>query len=556
MLGATFPALSTRSHALVALLFFAASAAFTVWRNTQVGVLIDIAYPLNTATRIAAGDVPYVDFPLAHAPLHFLFQAALIKIVGPSFAVQIAYAAIFSGIATALTYWIAGRLLDGVVPRPRLLAALLSLPLVPLGVYSIYPHPFYDPDACLAVLAALAAILAARADPTPRRWILVGALLTIPVLIKQNIGGAFLVLSVSALAVEALFRPAARPGLRWGIAGLAAALGIEVLAIQVVIGVDHFLRWTLSYAMEGRGLSLERIAAFADPRIVWLAPLLVAPALASRLVRPRVRAAAYVALLCLPAAATLLYSVILAVPELFPPVLLAASAVAIVRMMRAGPSFETALPIVLLGTTLGALMSQGLAGSTFGIFPLLVLAVASLVREVGRSLPAGSIVAAMTGAVLSVMLLVSGAAYTLSEDRLEFIDVRAAGPVMRSTYPTLAGLSARGPYLAELDEILRWTEANVPPEDPMAFLPGEDPVFYALSRRPRLPSVYFFDVANPVSFEEIVRSADEVGLRWVFVKERIQMTVAPPLNDAYAAALTRGATLFAEVGPYRVYRRP
>src|SRR5439155_819692 len=74
-----------RSLPLLSLLLFVASAAFTVWRNTQVAVLVDISYILNIATRIAAGDVPYAQFPLAQAPLTFLTQAVLIKVFGPHF---------------------------------------------------------------------------------------------------------------------------------------------------------------------------------------------------------------------------------------------------------------------------------------------------------------------------------------------------------------------------------------------------------------------------------------------------------------------------------------
>jgi hypothetical protein len=80
-------------------------------------------------------------------------------------------------------------------------------------------------------------------------------------------------------------------------------------------------------------------------------------------------------------------------------------------------------------------------------------------------------------------------------------------------------------------------------------------VFFALGRRPALPSVYFFDVANPYSPAELARFADEVGLRWVFVKDRLQLTEEPPLEQSLVAALTERATLFTRVGPYRVYRR-
>jgi len=149
----------------------------------------------------------------------------------------------------------------------------------------------------------------------------------------------------------------------------------------------------------------------------------------------------------------------------------------------------------------------------------------------------------------------SGAAYTLTNARLLFADVNAPGAVVQSAFPSLAGLSARGPYIGDLDAILFWMRDNVPAEDPFVFLPGEDPVFYALGRRPRLPSVYFFDVANPYSPAEIARFADQVGLRWVFVKDRLQLVDEPPLEQRLIVALTEHATLVAQVGPYRVYRR-
>src|SRR5437868_10924692 len=243
VIGAGRAALPGRSLPLLSVLLFVASAAFTVWRNTQVAVLVDISYILNIATRIAAGDVPYVQFPLAQAPLTFLTQAVLIKLFGPHFLVQIAYAAIAGGLATVLTYVIARRLVAGVVARPDALAAVLAIPLVALCFYAILPNPFYDPDGCLVILAAVAAILAANDRQTRTRWLVAGALISVPVFIKQNIGGAFLVLAVGALLVDALTRPAARAGLRWCLVGLAAALGFELLALQLVVGIDHYLAW-------------------------------------------------------------------------------------------------------------------------------------------------------------------------------------------------------------------------------------------------------------------------------------------------------------------------
>ena len=556
MFSAGRAALLGRSSVLVPALLFAVSAAFTFWRNTQVAVLVDISYVVNIATRIAAGDVPYAQFPLAQAPLAFLTQAVLIKAFGPHYVVQMAYATIVGGLATVVTYSIARRLIDGAVPHPTILAATLAIPLVPLGIYSIFPNPFYDPDTCFVVLAAIAAILAAIDRPSRTRWLLAGALIAVPVFVKQNIGGAFLVVALGVLVVEAVARPSARAGLRWCLVGFGVALGAELLALQLTVGIDHYLAWAWTFAMAGRGVALDRINAFWDPSLIWPGVLILALAVATRALSMRLRTPVFVGvlLIALVARASIPISFI-NVNALLPPVLVAASVLALVGTARDGVRFETLLPLVLAGTAMGALMANGLLGSTFGIFPLLVLAIATLVRDLGRFVEKPAQLAPMTGVVLAVLLASAGAAYTLTNARLLFADMNAPGPVVRSAFPSLAGLSARGPYIGDLDAILFWIRDNVPAEDPFVFLPGEDPAFYALGRRPRLPSVYFYDVANPYSPAEIARFADEVGLRWVFVKDRLQLVDEPPLEQSFIVALTEHATLVAQVGPYRVYRR-
>lgn len=556
MFGAGRAALLGRSSPLVPVLLFAASAAFTVWRNTQVAVLVDISYILNIGTRIAAGDIPYAQFPLAQAPLTFLIQAVLIKAFGPHFLVQIAYAAIVGGLATVLTYLIARRLVAGVVARPAGLAAVLAIPLVPLGIYAILPNPFYDPDGCIAILAAVTAILAASDRPTRTRWLLAGALITVPVFIKQNIGGAFLVLAVVALAADALTRPAARAGLRWCLVGLAVALGLELVALQLVVGIDHYIAWAWTFALAGRGVTLERINSFADPAMIWPGLLILGLAVATRFLATRLRAPVFWLVLC---AALLTRTSTVAsfidVNTLFPPLLVTASVFALVRAARDGAHIETTLPLVLTGTAAGTLMSLGLNGSTFGIFPLLTLAIAAIVRDLRRFVPETTRLAPVTGAVLALFLAASGAAYTLTNARLLFVDANAPGPVVHSAFPSLAGLSASGPYIGDLDAIIAWTRDNVPADDAMVFLPGEDPVFFALGRRPRMPSVYYYDVANPYSPEEVARFANDVGLRWVFVKDRLQLVEEPALEQRLIAALTERASPVAHVGAYRIYRR-
>src|SRR5204862_6706888 len=140
-------------------------------------------------------------------------------------------------------------------------------------------------------------------------------------------------------------------------------------------------------------------------------------------------------------------------------------------------------------TAAGTRMSRGINGSTFGCFPWLGLAIAAIVRDLKHFLPGTMRRALVTGAVLARFLTVSGAAYTLTNARLLFVDANAPGPVVRSEFPSLAGLSAPGPYIGDLDAILTSTRDNVPAEDATVCLPGEDPAFFALGGRPRMPCV-------------------------------------------------------------------
>ena len=80
-----------------------------------------------------------------------------------------------------LTWRIIHAVLRNTVTRARLVAFLLSLPLIPLGIYCVFPHPFYDPDCTFAIL--LGVFLLQQLDLKPssfRRALLAGIALVIP----------------------------------------------------------------------------------------------------------------------------------------------------------------------------------------------------------------------------------------------------------------------------------------------------------------------------------------------------------------------------------------
>src|ERR1035437_5535859 len=201
---------------LIAAALFLFSAAFTLYQNARVAVLWDLSYLLDTSFRISLGQLPYRDFPFAHAPLTFLLHALIIRIFGRVYLPHILCAALEAGLATLLTWRILLRVLpqEEFVPKRKevvlqqedavqkeevvilakpesqyllsvqptnrafLIATLLAAPLIFLGIYGVYPHPIYDSDCILAVLLAIT--LLQRANHSAPRNALAGATCVIP----------------------------------------------------------------------------------------------------------------------------------------------------------------------------------------------------------------------------------------------------------------------------------------------------------------------------------------------------------------------------------------
>src|ERR1700758_1114399 len=178
---------------MAAVLLFLATATVVIWQNSRLAVLWDLSYILENSYRISLGEVPYRDFPLAHAPLTFLIQAMLIKFTGRVFFHHVLYCAAVGGLATVLTWRILWNLLDGAVDSAWWMAFLLSVPVSVLGIYCIFPHPFYDPDCTFAILVCIFFLQGLdRKGLRPGRAFLTGMVLVVPLFAKQNTGLAFL----------------------------------------------------------------------------------------------------------------------------------------------------------------------------------------------------------------------------------------------------------------------------------------------------------------------------------------------------------------------------
>ena len=558
-----------------ALVLFFATAAMVVWQNLHVGVLWDLSYILENAQRIALGDRPYRDFPLPYAPLTFLIQAAIIKLSGRVFLHHVFYAAAMGGAATVLTWRILLNLLRDSVGSPRLIAFLLSVPLTVLGIYCVFPHPFYDSDCTFAILLCILLLQTLERTGFPAsRSFLTGAAMVVPLFVKQNAGLAFL--GSAGLALTALMGMAAwrrRPifGFAWVAAGAAVAIAAAAGLIQLTVGLSNYWRWTIEFAASRRTPSLAAMVTPYTNHLVWW--WIAAFAIGAALLRfnsqndrlrgdwlKRAIAAVSVLLTSAGFAWPVIYLFIDDNPSeraerllaLWPFILILSLAVALLGIRRKfGVSIM--LPFLVLATVQGAFLSQQVWGSTYAIWPLLVILVAGMIASLANKQCFFEIRALVL--VIAATMLTSGGFYAISHERLSYSNV-FDGDMTRSKLPALKGLSIRGPWIAQFEELVDFSEREIPREDGLLMIPGEDLFYYTTGRRPRFPVLMFDHTVNPYSPEEIVELSRAADIQWLVIKRELQLGEAPFKDqDRVVELLSHDFQQVATIDNYDIYRR-
>lgn len=519
---------------------FLATAGVVVWQNSRLGVLWDLSYILESAARISLGDMPYCDFPLPYAPLTFLLQAALMKLTGHVFFHHVMYCAVVGGAATVLTWRIVLNLLRGVLVAAPLAAGLLSAPMVVLGIYCIFPHPFYDSDCTFAILACILLLQQAERRGFPRlRAFLTGTALVLPLFIKQNVGLAFLVCAVAALLVLVVIARRcdhSAAGYAWTIAGTGAGLLAAVWIIHLTAGLTNYLHWTIQFAAARRLPMLADLAAIYQNRILWLwsAAFLIGAALLRKgNHNPRLARWA-IAFLSLPFVWVLVCRFVEEDATgraeqlllLWPFGLIACFIVAVWNARQAS-GVRLVLPFLLIGTIHGAFLSQQLWGSTYALWPLLVILIAITFTALAeRIAPPATWNAVPLSGVVAVCLMVSGGYYAWSHERLDYADL-SEGIMVHSTLPALRGLSVRGDWIPDFEELVGFSEREIPEDDGLLMIPGEDLFYFTTGRRPRFPVVMFDHTINPYSPEAILKLARSRNIGWLVVKRDLQLRADP-----------------------------
>ena len=563
---------------------FLATACVVLWQNAHVAVLWDTSYVLDSAVRFAQLQAPYRHFPFVHPPLTFLIQAAIIRFTGRVFFHHVLYAAVVGGLGTVLAWRLALASLRGRARAAWAVALLLAAPLAVLGIYSIIPIPEYDGDCAFWILVALWLLQRADAKRNIVSGLAAGVGICMPLFCKQNMGLPFLAAAIGAVLLVlalAVFRreqvPAESGSVRTLLSILAAAgatLFAAALVLHRTVGIRTYAYWTIRFAGERRLPSLDHmLAVFRDSSLLFALPCVAAALLLLRLAHGKDssgRASILIGAFALLAAPFLFALASLLIYDdadsrgdsllaLWPLLLLLAAVVAITNLLRLRrePSLRPLFPFIVLAAIGGTFMSQQLWGSTYAIWPLLALLVADLLAFLDRVTARSSSQALVPAlaALISITLFICGGFYIASEERLSYINLPDA-PVEHSAFPELAGMATPGQYLPEFDELLRYAAANIPQDDGLILIPGEDPFYFATGRVPRFPVLLFDPTTDPYSPVETAALARSQDIRWLIVKRDLQINVdTTPNRAATLQALMGEFTLAARLRGYDVYRR-
>lgn len=553
-----------------AVFLFLGTAGVVLWQNSRLAVLWDLSYILENSYRISLGDVPYRDFPFPYAPGTFLIQALLIKLTGRVFFHHVLYCAIVGGLGTILTWQILLHILRGAMPASRLVAFLLAAPLTVLGIYCVFPHPFYDPDCTFVILCCILLLLQLESESFPPLLaFLTGIALTVPLFVKQNTGLAFLAAAAAAFVIlmaQEAWRRQRASGHAWVLAGIGTGLGFAAILLHFTAGMKNYWHWTVTFAASRRLPGVpEMFAPYENPLLVlWFAAFAVG-ALLLWLSRggSRMLSLLSVALLAAPFAWALLYLFVDDAPAeraerllALWPVVLVVSLLFALWDFRRGPSIARLLPFILIATVQGAFLSQQLWGSTYAIWPLLAILLAGVLAQLvklGGEKSSWKI--ALLAGIAALSMLVSGGFYVASHERLDYADV-STGEMARSTLPALAGLSVRGPWIPQFEELVRFANREIPKDQGLLMIPDEDLFYYTTGRRPRFPVLLFDRTVNPYSPEEIVEQARGRNICWLVVKKKLQLEGEPVEDKSLLVEMLRGEFAPAQsLANYDVYRR-
>ncbi|MFY9224432.1 MAG: hypothetical protein WAQ98_17295 [Blastocatellia bacterium] len=499
-----------------------AASILTWYQGTKTFNLIDNTYTLEIAWRILQGEIPYKDFTLVVMPGVYLKQALLMKLFGSQAIVGLWWT-MFAMALTVLLIHLILKLID----TPRWMAVGLCL-IVLGGGHIVRPYIWYDVDTLLLCFVSYSLLLWSEKKYSLNKGIFfIGLLAFLPVIFKQNLGIAHLVIVSSIIYVQWVIFP---NRFSWSKAilfhlGIFAGIAILMLPFLYLGAAKELIHNTFFLAAELRvGYNVLEFISFFKP---------IPPSYYYSNVENNPN--------------------LDLIPFFMGSFLLWGSSFLVLLFWFVGTHRKISyllMPIWILGISLAGVYTVG-TGSVPALVPLVVILIALFWGFV-KHFPALSKSGFYLFLIFPFFLSYLAISYALSGRQMFFYKNAFVSPTSFKS-ERLKGMYSSPDVVESLDAIVSFVN-NLPTEDTVALIPTEDPIYFLTNRKSPLNLVQRFRQTGGDPDTKYVFELERVKPTWIINKLSPQFNLWPPLTQLEFDWLKANYQALPSTNGYRIWK--
>jgi hypothetical protein len=123
-----------------------------------------------------------------------------------------------------------------------------------------------------------------------------------------------------------------------------------------------------------------------------------------------------------------------------------------------------------------------------------------------------------------------------------------------ATWPGLKGFTTPGPWVQNFEELLTWTKANIPHDDRVISLPGEDPFYSVSGRTPQLSLFLLIGGGFPFDLDWLEKEIRTHKIQWIILKTDLQLPRVFIKTDGLMKNLSHDFSLVQTLKGYEIYK--
>lgn len=554
------------------IVFFSISIIY--WQNGRILPLIDYSYQIENAYRILVGQIPYKDFFLVLPPGTYLYMALIMKIFGFSNIFQTIFLMISSIIIVFTTYFILK-----CISKKQPINKFLLLPLIVSG-YSIYPFASYDISATLFMLLGWTMIwYIYKKNNNLTIYLLTGLIISIPSFFKQNTGLIYSLFSFILIFYEAY----SSKENKWKkILFLTTGIAVPYLIFSIYLSLNHsfqdfiFQIFVFPSRIRSPIISFKKILIDFFEKINFIHYisffLIYIICMSKKIINKNKEILIILILLISTILFPILYSFWISIYKNSKEFLYIFSYVSkyylsiwylIISILTfyilknffskniniRNKIFYIIFSIEIIIICLSSFLSQGIDGSTYGIYPLFIIMLSLILKELKLNFK--NINWNRYILYFSILITINLSVSVIYNIRLSYFS--KSGTIIKASIPEMKGLSTPGPWIKEMENMIDYVKYNIPSNETIISVPGEDPFYFLLKRKPVISFFQYLYSTFPYSDKDYANIIIDKKIQWIVVKNNTQFKYWIN-SESLLSYLKPYCNLYVNIPSYSIYK--